>query len=112
MSILIQRLFGIPTVFTLNNDGMNDALKFVLRDMELYDLKVYNRWEFHVRIYLSIKIGTGGNASDGTYMYILAYKKLWGDKQTVVKKGTITLLRYLVKYNHNIFYSFSFRPFI
>ena len=37
-------LFYIPTAFTPDNDGLNDALKITGRQIRLFEIWIYNRW--------------------------------------------------------------------
>ncbi|HET6722115.1 MAG TPA: gliding motility-associated C-terminal domain-containing protein, partial [Chitinophagaceae bacterium] len=88
----------IPTAFTPNNDGLNDkfgphnALK-----AENYEFKVYNRWGqlvFHSKNWKDRWDGTikGTPQQPGVFVWMLSYTHR-DSKQSVFKKGTVTLIR-------------------
>jgi gliding motility-associated-like protein len=88
-----------PNVFTPNNDGFNDALKFT--NLEYYSgssLTVYNRWGrvvYKVADYKNDWDGSG--LDDGVYYYILtlpATVSLTGSGKLLDNvSGTVTILR-------------------
>jgi gliding motility-associated-like protein len=88
----------VPTAFTPNNDGLNDkfgphnALK-----ADNYEFKVYNRWGqlvFHSTNWQDRWDGTikGIPQESGVFVWMLSYTHR-DTKQTVFKKGTVTLIR-------------------
>ena len=88
----------VPTAFTPNNDGLNDrfgphnALK-----AENYEFKVYNRWGqliFQSKNWKERWDGKvkGSLQSAGVYVWMLSYTHR-DSKQSVFKKGTVTLIR-------------------
>lgn len=89
----------VPNVFTPGTSiGINDLFKVSSKNIEHYDLKIFNRWG--QLVYESddpsvhwdgIDIQTGEPSSAGTYYYILHYnfRYLKGQIQT----GTCTLIR-------------------
>ena len=40
----METCFFIPTAFTPDNDGLNDALKITGRQVRLLEIWIYNRW--------------------------------------------------------------------
>jgi gliding motility-associated-like protein len=88
----------VPTAFTPNNDGLNDkfgphnALK-----ADNYEFKVYNRWGqlvFRSTNWQDRWNGTikGIPQESGVFVWMLNYTHR-DTKQTVFKKGTVTLIR-------------------
>lgn len=88
----------VPTAFTPNNDGLNDrfgphnALK-----AENYEFKIYNRWGqliFQSKNWKERWDGKvkGSLQSAGVYVWMLSYTHR-DSKQSVFKKGTVTLIR-------------------
>ena len=88
----------VPTAFTPNNDRLNDrfgphnALK-----AENYEFKVYNRWGqlvFHSTNWKDKWDGTikGIPQQPGVFVWMLKYTHR-DTKQSVFKKGTVTLIR-------------------
>lgn len=88
----------VPTAFTPNNDGLNDrfgphnALK-----VDNYEFKIYNRWGqliFQSKKWSDRWDGklNGQLQSTGVYVWMLTYTHR-DTKQTVLKKGTVTLIR-------------------
>jgi gliding motility-associated-like protein len=91
----VSKLY-IPTAFTPNNDGRNDAWR--IPGMALYPdgvVSVYNRWGqkiFETKNYVNNpwKGSYGGEVQpNGVYVYII---QLAADKSQVIK-GTVTLIR-------------------
>lgn len=86
----------IPTVFTPNGDGQNDEFLIQLKGLEFISLEIYNRWG--LKLFESTqenrgwdgRTNTGSKVVDGTYFFIVNYKKT---DETMAKKGTFTLLR-------------------
>ena len=86
----------IPSVFTPNGDGQNDEFIIQLKGLEFISLEIYDRWG--LKLFESTqknkgwdgRTTTGSEATDGTYFFILNYKKA---DESIAKKGTLTLLR-------------------
>ena len=86
----------IPNVFTPNRDGHNDEFLIQFKGVEFISLEIYDRWG--VKLFESTqknrgwdgRTNTGSKVTDGTYFFIITYKK---SDETMVKKGTLTLLR-------------------
>jgi len=57
----------IPTAFTPNNDGLNDAFEIVGRQIESFELMIYNRWGDVVYTSTSIDDAWMGDVNDGEY---------------------------------------------
>ena len=87
----------LPSAFTPNNDGLNDALTpFSVGFRTLSEFSVYNR--YGQQIFLTNTFGKGWNGSfknkpqpSGTYVWIIRGTDYTG--KTVFKKGTVVLLR-------------------
>ncbi|MBT2563107.1 gliding motility-associated C-terminal domain-containing protein [Pedobacter sp. ISL-68] len=84
----------VPTLFTPNGDGANDA--FEIRGLELFeqnDLVIVNRWGNEVFKATSYQNNwTGEGLNEGTYFYVLRVKES-GDSDWQVFKGYTTLIR-------------------
>ncbi|WP_143097909.1 gliding motility-associated C-terminal domain-containing protein [Chitinophaga sp. CF118] len=87
-----------PNAFTPNGDGHNDTFKPIVQGpMYDYDLRIYNRWGEMIFISKDSKTGWNGKyqgrlVENGTYVWMLSYKKLMGGSVNVVK-GEITVIR-------------------
>lgn len=67
-----------PNVFTPNNDGKNDIFKFKTVGIKTLECTIYDRWGLKLYEWNAVNGGWDGNtksgeASDGTYFYILNY---------------------------------------
>lgn len=92
---VIPSEYSIPTVFSPNNDGVNDAFLPVGPDIEHYEIKVYSRWG---RAALSQKdipwdgrTKNGRSAGEGVYYYTISLYFNYGGVEEL--EGTVTLLR-------------------
>ncbi|ACU61218.1 gliding motility-associated C-terminal domain-containing protein [Chitinophaga pinensis] len=87
-----------PTGFTPNGDGHNDIFRPVVRGpMYDYDLRIYNRWGELIFLSKDQKTGWDGRykgalVENGTYVWMLSYKKSLGGNTNVVK-GEVTAIR-------------------
>ncbi|WP_233259742.1 gliding motility-associated C-terminal domain-containing protein [Chitinophaga sp. S165] len=87
-----------PTGFTPNGDGHNDIFKPVVRGpMYDYDLRIYNRWGELIFLSKDQKNGWDGRykgalVENGTYVWMLSYKKVLGGAVNIVK-GEVTAIR-------------------
>lgn len=97
-----SELAEIPNVFTPNDDGINDFLKFKVSGMDEFFFVVYNRWgekvfETQDQEYLT-ETGWDGKGnlmtfrlSPGTYFYVTKAKGK--DLKEYEEKGTIHIMR-------------------
>ncbi len=91
--------FYIPSGFTPNGDGINDAFGLVIENVDIYELTVFNRWGEIVHYSndpLQTWIGDVNQsgtyyAPNGVYSYHLKIKGKNKDAQTI--HGNITILR-------------------
>ena len=91
--------FYIPSGFTPNGDGINDAFGLVIENVDIYELTVFNRWGEIVHYSndpLQTWIGDVNQsgtyyAPNGVYSYRLKIKGKNKDAQTI--HGNITILR-------------------
>jgi gliding motility-associated-like protein len=87
-----------PTGFTPNGDGHNDIFKPIVNGpMYDYDLRIYNRWGELIFLSKDQKTGWDGRykgalVENGTYVWMLSYKKVLGGAVNVVK-GEVTAIR-------------------
>jgi gliding motility-associated-like protein len=87
----------VPTAFTPNNDGINDAFFVNGERLDGYRLTIYNRWGeevFYSEDAQEVWTGTSKTGThycpDGIYLYTLRYVDSRG---ALLKKGHISLLR-------------------
>lgn len=85
-----------PNVFTPNADGFNDYFYVKASGMDVYNLKIFNRWGLLMFESNSPsarwdgKTQGGNEAPDGTYFYTLIAKS---SDQDYSSTGTVTLIR-------------------
>jgi gliding motility-associated-like protein len=91
-------LIYIPTAFTPNNDGKNDAFRVVGDQIEQFEITVFDRWGaqvFHSEDVNEVWVGdiNGGShfAPNGIYHYVLRVKGYDTEAQNM--KGYIQLVR-------------------
>ena len=102
VSIEPSSLAEVPNVFTPNDDGMNDFIKFEVKGMDKFIFTIFNRWG--EKVYQTsdqeeiTEIGWDGRSSftnfrlsPGTYYYVV--KGTGKDKSEYEEKGTIHLFR-------------------
>lgn len=88
----------VPTAFSPNADGLNDAFRLITRGIEdVQDFKIYNRWGQQVFAGKGLTAAWNGthNGQDqeiGVYVYFIKATKLGGNGD-YFKKGNITLIR-------------------
>jgi gliding motility-associated-like protein len=88
----------VPTAFTPNNDGINDALQPIyLGIKELKYFRVFNRWgQIVSEVKNNLQTGWNGGFQGkpqpiGTYIYVISAVDYLGN--TVFEKGVTTLIR-------------------
>ncbi len=88
----------IPNVFSPNGDGSNDVFTVVSLGVKDIDCKIFDRWGTLIYEWTGVdgswngkRNGDGGDASEGTYFYIIWATKNTGEKQDY--HGTVTLIR-------------------
>jgi len=90
----------IPNVFTPNSDGFNDVFEISGDELVYFELQIFDRWGKLVHetneIYSTwdgvYSEGSGSDAGENTFMYILRYRDFC-DLENNVKTGNITVLR-------------------
>lgn len=94
--VLRQSNVYVPTSFTPNNDGLNDALEIFANNPATFSIKIYNRWG--ELVFQSIDItdkwnGTfkGENCPVDTYIFTLELTQQNGKQ--INENGSILLLR-------------------
>lgn len=98
VSIFVEEYtYNIPNVFSPNGDGQNDLFKPYISGYKLLKGEIFNRWGKKMYEWENPNEGwdgttlSGGNASDGTYFYIISIEDINGNSFT--KNGTINLFR-------------------
>lgn len=87
----------VPNVFTPNGDGFNDVFEIQAHNITSLTCVIFNRWGKKVGEFNSVdgfwdgKVNGGGDATDGTYFYILTAKG--DDDKEYDLKGTVSLIR-------------------
>jgi gliding motility-associated-like protein len=88
----------IPTAFTPNNDGLNDAFEIVGRQIKSFELVIYNRWGDTVYSSSSFDDSWMGNvngsdyfAPDGLYHWVMKVQGYDVDAEEL--RGVVSLLR-------------------
>ena len=88
----------IPTAFTPNNDGKNDAFEIIGRQIESFELVIYNRWGEVVHTSTDLEEAWTGNinsgdyfAPDGLYHWVMKVQGYDVDAEEI--RGVIHLLR-------------------
>jgi gliding motility-associated-like protein len=90
----------LPSGFTPNGDGKNDKFRPRGRNVNRYDLFVYNRWG-NLIYSISNAPGDLDNGWDGTYngepaevgTYVYYIKSYMINDYVIEKQGNVTLLR-------------------
>jgi gliding motility-associated-like protein len=89
--------FFVPNAFTPNKDGLNDNIRPITAGLsKLYYFSIYNRWGQLVFTTSQEKIGWDGTLNGreqpmGVYVWMAKATTYTG--QTIIGKGTITLIR-------------------
>ncbi|MBI2279137.1 MAG: gliding motility-associated C-terminal domain-containing protein [Bacteroidetes bacterium] len=82
----------IPNVFTPNGDGKNDVVFIKTTFIDELNVEIFNRWGLKLYEITTPKDSwNGGDATDGTYFFMLKAKSV--DGEAIEKNGTVTLLR-------------------
>ena len=87
----------VPSVFTPNNDGMNDILRAWAIGMKEYRyFKVFNRWGIMVHSASNFNKGWDGKIqgviqNTGTFVWIAEAVDFRG--KVITRKGTVTVIR-------------------
>jgi gliding motility-associated-like protein len=95
VDIYLPMRIYLPSAFTPNGDGLNDTFGAVGEGIEVYQLKIYNRWG---QIIFSSKnvdykwdgLHNGRQVPQGEYSYeLLAYGKEFGE---IFTSGTVMVI--------------------
>jgi gliding motility-associated-like protein len=98
ISVFPDLVYYIPNGFTPNGDGLNDAFNVIgLGYVDMYNLKLYNRWG--ELLFESNKILEGWDGrfmgeivQNGVYIYLVTFRDI-GSKKRVFGDGEVTLIR-------------------
>lgn len=92
--------FFVPNVFTPNGDGINDFLEVVAKEIENYELIIFNRWGREVFRSNSLDNqwdGTykGRSCPAGVYYWTASYIRTpnFGEVKSFKSQGNVTLIR-------------------
>lgn len=95
-----QPLLELPNIFTPNNDGANDRFIPENKNIEYFEMYIYNRWGMLIYKTENLEYGWDGkikgqNASEGVYFYTITYKNYNGENAGLkqFKNGTVSLYR-------------------
>jgi gliding motility-associated-like protein len=94
--VLLKESLFIPNVFTPQNDGTNDYFTIKSSGINVFSMKIYNRWGGLVYETNEINPGWDGNYDGnpcpvGVYFYMIT--AVSNNKKTYNLNGTVTLLR-------------------
>lgn len=95
-TVVVFEEFNLGSVFTPNNDGINDYFEIPNSGLDEFEIKIYNRWgrllfeTTDENKYWDGKTPSGSNAAPGTYFYIINALSPFNDYSS---NGIITLLR-------------------
>lgn len=86
----------VPTIFSPNDDGANDAFKPYSRCLKTGEMYIYNRWGEKVFFTTDLDKGWDGTQREkmlnsGVYHYRIITNSLYGE--TLELKGSVTLVR-------------------
>ena len=91
-------LIYIPTAFSPNNDGKNDAFRVVGNEIEQFEMAVFDRWGaqvFHAdsvdEVWVGDVNGSSHFAPNGIYHYVIRVKGF--DTEAENLNGYIQLIR-------------------
>lgn len=95
----VNALFGIPNVFTPNNDGKNDCFRIETRNPDCIALScnIFDRWGRRVATLENAGDcwtgdANGGPCPESAYFYLLEYRGS-NDRESRTIQGMVTLLR-------------------
>jgi gliding motility-associated-like protein len=88
----------IPNVFTPNGDGVNEKFTVVGAERADFKMEIFNRWGELIHSSTDVFDGWDGryggrDVPDGTYIYVVQYRSVCGDKGFKLQKGHVTVLR-------------------
>jgi len=91
-------IFEIPTAFTPNADGLNDALKVIVGDVAKLEIKFFNRWGECVHIIYNkqeIWDGTlrGKALPEGVYVWQASYATPLQPNKYIKKQGRVQIIK-------------------
>lgn len=88
----------IPNAFSPNSDGTNDIFQVFGYDIELLEMRIFNRWgaEVYTNTNMSLSDGwdgtyNGSEATGGTYVYVANVRFTNGVERTL--RGSLVLIR-------------------
>ena len=98
MDIYGDVLFYIPTAFTPDNDGLNDALEITGRQVRLFEIWIYNRWGEEVYHSTDMDAAWVGDVDGGTHyapngVYHWVIKAAGFDTDAQEFRGFVHLMR-------------------
>jgi gliding motility-associated-like protein len=95
---VLPTVYGIPNVFTPNNDGLNDVFQVIINgeNLEVLSIEVWSRWGQLVHRELNGNDGWDGSqngkpAPSDVYIYKISVRQPDGKQVTI--SGDVTLLR-------------------
>ena len=98
ISVFPDLVYYIPNGFTPNGDGLNDEFNLIgLGYVDMYNLKIYNRWGELLFESNNILEGWDGRflgeiVQNGAYIYLVVFRDI-GSKKRIIEEGEVTLIR-------------------
>jgi gliding motility-associated-like protein len=98
ISVACNPVFEVPTAFTPNRDGLNEALEVFTQDVAKFEVKIFNRWGECVHIMRNKQEawdGTlkGSPAPAGVYVWQADYATPLYPYRFLRKMGSVSLVR-------------------
>lgn len=96
LAIPVEQFLSLPNVFTPNGDGFHDQLRIELKNTEIFELSVWDRWgnlvftSSNAQNYWDGRIN-GKPAVESVYFYVIKTRNCVGETES--RQGSVTILR-------------------
>lgn len=96
LAIPTEQFLFLPNIFTPNGDGIHDQFKIELKNSEIFELSIWDRWGnllFETKNPEMLWTGEvkGKPVEEGVYFYVLKTRNCIGDLED--RQGSVTVLR-------------------
>jgi len=96
LAIPTEQFLFLPNIFTPNGDGIHDQFKIELKNSEIFELSIWDRWGnllFETKNPEMLWTGEvkGKPVEEGVYFYVLKTRNCIGDLEN--RQGSVTVLR-------------------